>query len=474
MKKTTAATAPRENAAKKQQKKRRLLTILIGALCLLLLGGALLGAWLYDKANTPGAKLRRQTALQSENFKIDGAMMSYYVSRYYANLQQTLGDDFKTQTGIDPQKALRTQQIGQKTACEIILDGARAQAEQTLLYAEGAKENGVSIPEDAKQNMLAAAQTVTSLPNGVIAEDVARVLELNYLAQSYSDTLEQKQFTDDEIEANASVLRGGAYAADLYGYAFFYTTGNVESIAAARDRAAALAQVPKGESFAEHLQSTIMQTEGANAEKAAQTVKKALFTGVLDDGGALGDFLFSGTAKAGDTTVIEDKENGAYRVYAVEKAPYLPLDETVSIHEVLFPLSVFQTEKTCREKAQAFLDAFEKTDGSAAEFASLAANNNFTGDALDGLQSDVRRTDLSAAVGDFAFSSDRASGDTTLLYDKDRGASVLYYIGQGKPYYYALSRAALRSQAKTKAVSELASAHTVTVDSAVLLALPIA
>ena len=342
------------------------------------------------------------------------------------------------------------------------------------MYAEGAKENGVSIPEDAKQNMLAAAQTVASLPNGVIAEDVARVLELNYLAQSYSDTLEQKQFTDDEIEANASVLRGGAYAADLYGYAFFYTTGNVESIAAARDRAAALAQVPGGESFAEHLQSTIMQTEGANAEKAAQTVKKALFTGVLDDGGALGDFLFSGTAKAGDTTVIEDKENGAYRVYAVEKAPYLPLDETVSIHEVLFPLSVFQTEKTCREKAQAFLDAFEKTDGSAAEFASLAANNNFTGDALDGLQSDVRRTDLSAAVGDFAFSSDRASGDTILLYDKDRGASVLYYIGQGKPYYYALSRAALRSQAKTKAVSELASAHTVTVDSAVLLALPIA
>ena len=90
MKKTTAATAPRENAAKKQQKKRRFLTILIGTLCLLLLGGALLGAWLYDKANTPGAKLRRQSALQSENFKIDGAMISYYVSRYYANLQQTL------------------------------------------------------------------------------------------------------------------------------------------------------------------------------------------------------------------------------------------------------------------------------------------------------------------------------------------------------------------------------------------------
>ncbi|MDY2610186.1 MAG: hypothetical protein SOV91_08090 [Eubacteriales bacterium] len=465
-----AATQEAPLAARQmmQQKKMRYRVSWIIGIMLAVMVVGLVVAFLYDRAIDGGASLRRQTAMQSEHFKIDGCMMRYCFSRYYANLQSSYGDAFQEKTGIDPEKPLRSQTVNGTNAVDILLSGLQSELQQTLLLAEGAYAAGIFVPEESKTTIATMAQAATGLPQGVRAEDVSNVMQLNYMAQRYAETVQYPTFSDEQIETYAtSDLRSGAYMADIYAYAFFYTAGNAQSVANAKALAQELAAVPQEKTFREHLITMIEKANGVASTAAAAQADTALFTGVTDDGASLGEWLFTPERAAKDTIWMEDQANSAFRVYAVQKAPYLPQDATVTLHEIVFPLSVFRTEQICLEKAQALQKTYQADPGYE-NFLALAQQNNFSGAEADGLRSDVPRASLWEQTAAFAFAEERQPGDTAILQNDEAGVSLVYYIGAGKPYYFALARQAMQNESYAQTLTALAQAYPISSDAAVL------
>ena len=151
----------------------------------------------------------------------------------------------------------------------------------------------------------------------------------------------------------------------------------------------------------------------------------------------------------------------------MQKAPYLPQDATVTLHEIVFPLSVFRTEQICLEKAQALQKTYQADPGYE-HFLALAQQNNFSGAEADGLRSDVPRASLWEQTAAFAFAAERQPGDTAILQNDEAGVSLVYYIGAGKPYYFALARQAMQNESYAQTITALAQAYPISSDAAVL------
>ena len=55
---------------------------IIITICVILVAALIIGLNVYTRVDDSGAFLRAKTAAESENFKVDGAMMNYY---YFSN-----------------------------------------------------------------------------------------------------------------------------------------------------------------------------------------------------------------------------------------------------------------------------------------------------------------------------------------------------------------------------------------------------
>ena len=136
-------------AKKKLQKKiKKIVGISITSVIAL----ALVFMVVFNAVSSTGFFLRNTVAMETDNFKIDNAMMTYFVKNQYYNYANTNGEMLEA-LGLDPQKSLASQSYGDGTWLDFFLSSAKTQANSTLLFAEKAKADGIELTDEDYANI---------------------------------------------------------------------------------------------------------------------------------------------------------------------------------------------------------------------------------------------------------------------------------------------------------------------------------
>lgn len=199
-------------------------TITTIAVSLLLVGCILLSVIV----NT-GIVLRTRTAAKTDNFSVNGTVMSYLI---YSQAQQMVA--LYQQYGID-----YTLADVLESSFDSMAESTLEQVKQMLVLCEYAKANGIelsaedneaidaymaSIDEAAASNFYSTASYIKLMyGNGVNASDIRKSLELNYLSNAAYEALEAKleaEITEDAINKYVEENVDLFYMADYLTYTY--------------------------------------------------------------------------------------------------------------------------------------------------------------------------------------------------------------------------------------------------------------
>ena len=141
----------------------------------------------------------------------------------------------------------------------------------------------------------------------------------------------------------------------------------------------------------------------------------------------LRDWLFDGSRKAGDTTVIENTSAHSYYVVAFENR-YRDETPTVNIRAII----------TMDGNAQAILEEWQGGAATEESFAELC--NKYNDDSListtGGLVENVRPGQMSEDLAEWLSDSGRKAGDATAISPEgDEYSYVFYYLSESDPWW---------------------------------------
>ena len=223
-------------------------------LIVVMVGNLLIGAGIF---------MRSRTAAESDDFKVDGAMMSYfvyssyqtYLNYYYELYSSMMGSstsiNVQSLMGIDPNVSLKKQVYNEEsgqTWFEYFAENAAAQVEQQLVYCQAAKAAGIELDKDdlaaidASINEIAAyaamygttldAYLAANYGKGVKEKDVRRVMELGQLASKYAE-IKHEEFmnasTAEKVEAYFTENKNDFLSADYLSYTFTVTKSTTDN-----------------------------------------------------------------------------------------------------------------------------------------------------------------------------------------------------------------------------------------------------
>ena len=195
-------------------------------------------------------------------------------------------------------------------------------------------------------------------------------------------------------------------------------------------------------------------------------------------GNDLGDWAFGGTAKVGDTLLVEG--DGVYYVYLMTREPSRDESPTINVRHILFSISDHVSAadpenptdeenaaalEECRQLAQAALDEWnngDKTEDSFAEIANRVSEDpgsNTNG----GLYEGVTEGQMVQTFNDWCFDESRQVGDTGLV-ETSYGVHVMFFSGKGDPLWKTETVAAMRNEKFDEWYNEQAALYTVTIN----------
>ena len=477
-----AAQVEREQAKKKQQKINTVITL---AIVVVLLAGiaALVGINSYRNS---GAAQRAQVVMKTDNFEVNGSMMSYLIFSQYANYLNSYGD-YISYMGLDPQKPLREQYTTDAdnnsiTWFQYFTDAAKDSVENLLVLCESAKDNGVELTDAEKKAVAERAKVsytnVGQYAVGVNKQDVVDCMELSLLAAKYQLSVENGLMpTVEQIDEYYTKNPLKVLKADYYSYSFTYEEpAEGETLAeekVSKDEAKALADdlatAANVEEFKTKLKTyleSIAEEPKEGEEKAEINVDNYKVTaGTYNESSEASKWLFDDATAVGAVKVIEDTSAKNYTVYVLDKAKYLQEDETVSIRHLL--VSVVEgsvTADQAHKTAQGYYDQFLKGDKSEQAFAELAMlhtedSNYYNG----GLYQGVYPGRMVETFNDWCFDQARQPGDTGLV-DTDYGTHVMYFVGDDLAKWKTDVRTTLLQEAYEAKYEELKKAVTIQTD----------
>lgn len=244
--------------------------VIAALLIIVMVGNLLIGTGMF---------MRARTAAESDDFKVDGAMMTYYVNAsymsyvnyYYEVYSQLMSSssssiDVYSLMGIDPNVSLKKQVYDKesgKTWFEYFVELATNQVEEQLVYCQAAKAAGIELDENdyatidtsIAQIKIYADRYGVSLDSylsanygeGVKEKDVRRAMELGQLASKYAQVKNEEFLaasTPEKVEAFYAANENDYLTADYLSYTFTATKDTKAEDADAKyadDKAAILA-----------------------------------------------------------------------------------------------------------------------------------------------------------------------------------------------------------------------------------------
>ncbi len=452
-------------------------------LVVVLLGSAL---------GSTGLLLRSSAPLSSANFKVDGAMMTYFYRTSYYTMLSQLGD-YASMMGLDPNKSLKSQTFdGEQTWHDYFLNSAAAQAKEMLVLAEAAKAAGMSLDEADQQtlqdNMDALAQAAatngwTSVNSFIAAQygeglkekDIRAALELTLLAGKYSEKMQNDiTITDEEVNTYFDENK------DEYTYVslrqFTFEAGAALEIDGVTDEqknqmkadlkkhADALAACNTPEAFDAYLTQYMKDNTAATGEITEENIQSNLeqtkYPTYYSRDTEQGKWAFDAARKVGDTTIIEDDEAVAYTVVLLEATETRDEAVTRNVRHILFLASEHTDAAGAKAAAEEVLAKWEASAKDEDAFAALATEyTEDTGSAENGgLYENVMPEAMVPAFDAWLFDEARKPGDVEIVESEEYGAHIMYYVGEGQPEWEVNVRSAITNEKYNTAYEALAAA----------------
>lgn len=208
---------PQKYAAKTKKKstEKKWITPLVTTIVVVLIVGIFALTYLNDN----GIILRNRTVMETENFKVTGTMMQYATMSTYQNFVNQYGD-LISYMGLDTSKSLASQKYGDGTWLDYFKESATLSMEGVLVYAEAAKEAGITLDEDELKKIddsIASIKTMAAINGttedsylamlygkGVNKKDIREFYELTTLANKYETQVydeTEAAITDEDLDA---------------------------------------------------------------------------------------------------------------------------------------------------------------------------------------------------------------------------------------------------------------------------------
>jgi len=485
----------RKQADLAEMKKEKRKSILVGigvVLAIVLMVGVISFKFLTDS----GFFLRRDVVVESTNYKVDSAMMMYFMNDQY----QRMYDQFPS--AFDSSKTLREMSVGTDMSMyTFVAEYARDYVIEMLAYCEAGKTAGLALDdEDRKgidesiESLKANANVYGSMYYGrqlsvgeylmitmqeddlvlgsrVKEKDIRRALELTLLASKYIAHIQNNsEFTKEECEAYFAEHSDDYITVDLMMFtvesADFVKKdeeGNVTvdqeaARAAAEEQARTIAGAPDADTFKGLVKDFIVEVQGEEEEHAAEHVDELLKEDVLKTSTAHKkealDWAFS--AKAGETNIFtEDAASGDnvyFNIYYLvseagrdetltRKVRHIlvSFDDEYEVEEEGKTAEAIDTEIKALAKADAEKVYAEwKAAGFTEEkFLELNTKNNDDPGSVDkgGLYGKVMEGEMVEAFNDWVFAEERAVGDHDLI-ETTYGWHIMYYAGESDVAYW--------------------------------------
>ncbi|MBQ6947526.1 MAG: hypothetical protein IJN42_05710, partial [Clostridia bacterium] len=300
-------------AAKKKEKRDKILRI-ISIICTIALLAGLAGCVSYSivEENMREGNLKKDIAMESANFKVTNAQLLYSFQNYYATM---LSNYSAEQLGLDTSKSLKEQKCSfatdaegnAQTWYEYLMDGAVAQVEQTLVYAEAAKEAGMELSDEDKAEIdtnVAAVKEENYTP-GLTKEGLTDFMKLAVLASNYQTKVQEDiKVTDADLENYYKENKNDFDKVDYRMYSFSYAAAEDEGETAMTKEAAKkladeLAATGNETAYVAWLRNYFTTTvKPKDVEKELNNYKTE--GAAYDEANKGNEFLFAASTKAGD------------------------------------------------------------------------------------------------------------------------------------------------------------------------------
>ncbi len=476
-----------------EAQKSKLKTILITAAVVLVVA-MMVGLVVYNNLVDSGYFLRREVAAQSENFTVNGSMMTYY---FYSNYNQ-YASTFQ-QMGLDTQYTLKSQYADEEngiTWFDYMATLTQSYVGELLALCECAKEAGMELTADDQDYLDQSIDAMEEAAKGygytldtylmamfgagVKAQDVRDAMELSALSSKYyAQFYDGLSYTDDQYEeyyeANKSSFQKVDFITCTVKQNDFIEKdeagnpiGNItEAAAQAKAYADTIAAAASAEEFRTAVLAYYTDIAGLSEADAKTKLSTTDLSGMTANPGNAGsDWAFS--AKTGDTQVINGSGGTTYDVYYLTKAAYRDESPTRNVRHLLLSTETYGENAVAA--AQTMYDEWAKVDFDLPTFAAMVAQfSEDTGSvSTGGLYENVSQGDMVAEFDAWLFDKSRKEGDTGMV-NTDYGTHIMYYAGEAGPAWRAAADEALR----TNDYADLIADHSagITFNSAVIYAI---
>ncbi len=450
--------AQKETLKKREQKLakwRKVRPFIIAAVSVLAVACIGLGVFFGIVVKTP-AYLRKTVMMETENYTITGQMMAYYIYSTYETYYQQYG----TSLNISADTPLKKQMFREDASWFDYFNAeAQVNMQQVLLFAEKAKEQGLTLSEDELKELdeSIALADISSYQNafGMQAEDLKQALELTTLANKmYQQAVKDMSITDQDVqqyfEENEKRFKTIDYTLISIPYG---KNGWYEQASGAKSAAELLQKATSVEMFESYV-SQLLQTIGASAEEAKNELQNGKVSGAYYTQKEFYDWAFAAGRKVGDI-YIEDN-GSAYDVYQLTALPTLPETDLRNVRHILLSEKTCETIDKAKDKAESLLAQWKAGDATAETFGLLA--EEYTEDdgskETGGLYENVSKGEMIEEFDSWLFDETRKEGDTEII-ETDYGYHIMYYAGAGQDSWLASAKSALIN----KNTSELCSQY---------------
>jgi len=408
----------------------------------------------FTNLSTNGTLLRARTAAETEDFKVDGAMMSYFFNVNYQNYYSYLG-----YLGVDTSASLKTQKCtflsDGGTWFDYFMDIAKNNVDQVLAFSQAAHDSGMklededyesidatmkSLEDSAKQAGYGVDQYVAlSVGAGIKAKDVRNCLELSTLATKYvNDYVSKLEYTEEDLEAYYaehkdefegvdylvfSVASADFMEKDTDGKPVGDTTEANASAKAYADRLEAAASEEEFLNIIREYTTDVLKEE--DAEKYAGSAHSIHV--VKASMGDVAEWAFS--ANAGDTHTEAEDDGTEYTVYYLTAPSYRDETVTRNVRHILFSSDTYK-DSTKVEEVYAELEAAGFSDEKFAEFV-LKYSEDTGSIETEGKYEDVARGETTNEFNAWLFDESRVEGDTDIVESASFGWHIMQYLGEG-------------------------------------------
>lgn len=464
------SVAQANEAAHKQKRNGVIITVCVIVAAVLILG---LAVYNYIGDDISGMILRNTTIAETENFKVNGAMMSYMFSANvssYSSYMSLLGVD---QTISLKEQACPLMADADATWFDYFMETTKSQVSEILVFAEAAKTAGVELSAEEQKSLDNAVKNIETeaatygypnvktyllamTGNAIKVSDVRDCLELNTLASKYyTQLIDSVEPTSEERDAYYEEHADSFNFVDVYKYdvlssdyeeydedgKLVYDVAKQSEMAKAH--AEELAAIEGTEEFYATIKLEIAKVTEQRENETAEQYQERLealhksafgeFTAVSGLNSELKEW--AKTAKIGDTYVEGVEGATKFTVYMLANTPYRNEKMSRDVRHILFSSDKYTTS----EQAQAVLDEFIAAGATEAEFERLAKeySDDATGE-TGGLIENVVTGQMVESFENWLFDETRKVGDYGMV-ESDYGWHLMFYPGEGDFTYWEVA-----------------------------------